>query len=100
MTKRRRRKCLNCRRLFRPDPRTLRHQRYRSANPCGKASKAASQTRWLPKSQNRNYLQGPKKDYNFKPVVLLQFHAVDSTEPGRRRSPTAKGRARRKRGGG
>ena len=58
MTKRRRRKCLNCRRLFRLDPRIVRHQRYCSKPACRKASKAASQTRWLAKSQNRNYFQG------------------------------------------
>ena len=28
MTERRRRKCLNCQRLFRPDPRNVRRQRY------------------------------------------------------------------------
>ena len=27
MSKRRKRKCRNCRQLFRPDPRNLRHQR-------------------------------------------------------------------------
>ena len=59
MTKRRRRKCLSCRRLFRPDPPNVRHQRYCSKPACRKASKAASQTRWLAKSQNRNYFQGP-----------------------------------------
>ena len=60
MTKRRRRKCLNCRRLFRPDPRNVRHQRYCSAPACRKVSKAASQARWLSKPQNRNYFQGPE----------------------------------------
>ena len=49
MTKRRRRKCLNCGRLFRPDPRNRRHQRYCSAPDCRKASKAVSQARWLSK---------------------------------------------------
>jgi len=49
MTQRRRRKCLNCGQLFRPDPRNLRHQRYCSAPVCRKASKAASQARWLAK---------------------------------------------------
>ena len=34
MTKRRRRKCLNCGQLFRPDPRNVRHQRYCSAPAC------------------------------------------------------------------
>ena len=60
MTKRRRRKCLNCWRLFRPDPRNVRHQRYCSAGPCRKASKAASQACWLSKFQNRNYFRGPE----------------------------------------
>ena len=60
MTKRRRRKCLNCGMLFRPDPRNVRHQRYCPAPPCRKASKAASQARWLSQPQNRNYFRGPE----------------------------------------
>ena len=47
MTQRRRRKRLNCGRLFRPDPRNVRQQRYRSKRPCRNASKAASRARWL-----------------------------------------------------
>jgi hypothetical protein len=54
----RRRKCLHCRELFRPDPRNLRHQRYCSKAQCRKASKAASQRRWLDKPQNRDYFRG------------------------------------------
>ena len=60
MTKRRRRKCLNCGSFFRPNPRNVRHQRYCSARPCRKASKAASKARWLSKPQNRNYFRGPE----------------------------------------
>ena len=60
MTKRRRRKCLNCGQLFRPDPRNLRHQRYCSAPVCRKASKAASQARWLAKPHNQTYFRGPE----------------------------------------
>ena len=60
MMKRRRRKCLNCGQLFRPDPRSVRHQRYCSTPACRKASKAASQARWLSKAQNRNYFRGPE----------------------------------------
>ena len=78
MTKQRQRKSLNCGQLYRPDPRNLRHQRYCSAPAGRKASKAASQARWLSRPQNRNYFRSPEKDYNFKPVVLMQFHAVDS----------------------
>ena len=60
MTKRRRRKCLNCGQLFRPDPRNLRHQRYCPEPACRKASKAASQARWLAKPQNEGYFRGPE----------------------------------------
>ena len=59
MTRRRRRKCLNCGRLFRPDPRNVHRQKYCSEPPCRKASKAASQARWLAKPQNRDYFRGP-----------------------------------------
>jgi hypothetical protein len=58
MNKHRRRTCLHCRELFRPDPRNLRHQRYCSKPQCRKASKAASQRRWLAKAQNRDYFRG------------------------------------------
>ena len=60
MTKRRRRKCQNCGELFRPDPRNLRHQRYCSQPACRRASKAASQRRWLAKVANREYFRGPE----------------------------------------
>ena len=50
MSTRRRRKCRNCGQLFRPDPRNVRHQRYCSASACRRASKAASQRRWLSKA--------------------------------------------------
>ena len=59
MRRRRRRKCLNCGELFRPDPRNAHYQRYCSQHPCRKASKAASQARWLAKPQNRDYFRGP-----------------------------------------
>ena len=53
MMRRRRRKCRHCGQLFRPDPRNLRHQRYCSARACRRASKAASQRRWLAKAARR-----------------------------------------------
>lgn len=59
MTQRRRRKCLNCGQLFHPDPRNKRHQRHCSEPPCRKASKAASQRRWLDKPTGRDYFRGP-----------------------------------------
>ena len=58
MKRYRRRKCRHCGELFRPDPRNLRHQHYCSKPACRKASKAASQRRWLGKAQNRDYFRG------------------------------------------
>jgi len=55
-----RRKCRCCRKLFRPDPRNRRHQRYCSAPVCRAASKAASQARWLAKPENQDYFRGPE----------------------------------------
>ena len=54
-----RRKCICCRKLFRPDPRNRHHQRYCSAPVCRAASKAASQARWLAKPENQDYFRGP-----------------------------------------
>lgn len=59
MKKKRRRKCLHCRKLFRPDPRNRRHQRYCAEPACRRASKAASQRRWLEKPGNGDYFRGP-----------------------------------------
>jgi len=50
-----RRKCKCCLKLFRPDPRNRRHQRYCSALACRAASKAASQARWLAAPENQDY---------------------------------------------
>lgn len=60
MTRSRRRKCRHCGQLFRPDPRNRHHQRYCSAMACRRASKAASQRRWLRKAENREYFRGPE----------------------------------------
>jgi hypothetical protein len=57
-----RRKCCNCNELFIPDPRNAKRQRY-----CRKASKAASQRRWLQKPENQDYFSGPQ---NVKRVQL------------------------------
>ena len=58
MTKRRRRKFFNCGQIFRPDPRNVR-QRYCSAPACRKASKAASQARWLSNPRLRTTSAAP-----------------------------------------
>ena len=59
MKRSRQRKCRHCRELFRPDARNLRHQHYCGQAACRKASKAASQRRWLSKADNRDYFRGP-----------------------------------------
>jgi len=58
MKKKRRRKCPHCRELFRLDPRNRHHQRYCSKHECQRASKAASQRRWLDQPANRDYFRG------------------------------------------
>jgi len=47
--------------LFRADPRLRDRQRYCSAADCRRASKAASQRRWLDKPENRDYFRGPEQ---------------------------------------
>jgi hypothetical protein len=70
----RRRKCKCCRRLFRPDPRNLRHQRYCSEPSCRAARKAASQARWLAQPENHDYFRGP--------VHLARGRAWRARHPG------------------
>lgn len=60
MKRQRSRKCLCCGEMFRADPRNLRHQKYCSKATCRKASKAASQRRWLAKPDNEDYFRGPE----------------------------------------
>jgi hypothetical protein len=55
----RKRKCKHCKVFFDPDHRNVGRQQYCSKPPCRKASKAASQHRWLSKPQNRDYFSGP-----------------------------------------
>jgi hypothetical protein len=52
-------KCRHCGRLFVPDPRNRSRQKYCDKEKCRKASKSASQKRWLNKPENRDYFQGP-----------------------------------------
>jgi hypothetical protein len=69
-----RRKCKCCLRLFRPDPRNRRHQRYCAATACRAASKAASQARWLAAPENQGYFRGP--------VNVARVQAWRSRHPG------------------
>ena len=52
-------KCRHCGELFQPDARNANRQQYCGKPECRKASKAASQKRWLQKPENRNYFRGP-----------------------------------------
>lgn len=52
------RKCCHCNQFFVPDPRHRKHQRYCVAPVCRRASKGASQTRWLQRPENRDYFRG------------------------------------------
>jgi hypothetical protein len=53
-------KCKHCKEFFLPDPRNATRQRYCSKPQCRKASKTASQKRWLDKPENRDYFRGPQ----------------------------------------
>ena len=53
-------KCRHCRRLFVPDTRNRDRQKYCSSPPCRKASKAASQKKWLSKPENKDHFRGPE----------------------------------------
>ena len=85
MTTRTRRKCRHCGQLFRPDPRNLRHQRYCSAKECRRASKAASQRRWLAKAENRDYFRGPEH--------VARVRAWRTAHPGYAREKSSRRRA-------
>ena len=54
------RKCCHCKQFFVPDPRQRKRQRYCVAPECRRASKAASQARWLNRPENRDYFRGPE----------------------------------------
>jgi len=53
-------KCLHCREFFIPCPNSRHTQRYCAKSECRKASKAAAQTKWLNKPENRFYFRGPE----------------------------------------
>ncbi len=84
MNSNRRVKCLHCQQLFRADVRNRRHQRYCSQMDCRRASKAASQRRWLHKPENRDYFKGPANVQRVQawraahPGYSRQAHSVDS----------------------
>lgn len=53
-------KCLHCHTFFKPNPRSKGRQKFCSTSECQKASKSASQKKWLQKTQNKNYFRGPE----------------------------------------
>lgn len=55
------RKCLHCHTFFKPNPRSKGRQIYCSLSDCQKASKTASQQKWLQKPENQNYFRGPEQ---------------------------------------
>jgi hypothetical protein len=52
------RKCRCCKEFFTPEHRNAYHQSYCSKAHCRRASKAASQRRWLAKPANRDHFRG------------------------------------------
>ena len=79
------RKCCHCKQFFVPDPRHRRHQRYCVVPECRRASKGASQARWLGRPENRDYFRGPEN------VARVQAWRVANPGYGRRpeRKPEA-----------
>ena len=59
MAKAGQRKCLSCGEFFFPDHRSGERQWYCCAADCRRASKAASQARWLARPPNNDYFSGP-----------------------------------------
>lgn len=54
-----RKRCPHCLKLFAPDPRNIKRQRFCCQTAeCRKASKKDSQQRWLDKPENRDYFRG------------------------------------------
>jgi hypothetical protein len=53
-------KCLHGNEAFHADQRNMERQKYCGKDPCRKASKRASQPRWLQKPENRNYFRDEK----------------------------------------
>ena len=56
----RKHKCKNCHIFFLPDSRNASRQQYCSKDQCRKASKRASQRKWLEKPQNQDYFRCPE----------------------------------------
>ena len=68
MAKAGQRKCMSCGEFFLPDHRSGERQRYCCTAACRRASKAASQARWLANPSNTDYFSGPpgQRRHHFK----------------------------------
>jgi hypothetical protein len=71
-------KCKNCHDSFLPDPRNAWHQEYCHKPECRKASRAASQKKWLSKEENRDYFRSPEN--------VQRMQEWRRTHPGHRRT--------------
>jgi len=60
MVRIRKKKCCHCKELFLPDPRNAKRQKFCTKPACRKASKSASQRKWLQKPENIGYFKGPE----------------------------------------
>ncbi len=80
----RRRRCKNCKDLFKPDLRQLKRQKFCRKSVCKAASKKHSQQKWLNKPKNRDYFSGPEN------VTRVQQWRQDNPGYGKRRKPSKK----------
>jgi len=82
MKKLKKKECRHCRCLFVPDPRNIKKQDYCRKEPCRKASKSASQKRWLSKPDNKDHFNLLMEDKSalIKKIVdkfiILIYHFV------------------------
>ena len=60
MVRIRKKKCCHCKELFLPDPRHAKRQKFCNKPACRRASKSASQRKWLQKPENVGYFKGPE----------------------------------------
>ena len=73
------RKCAHCNQFFVPDARQRERQRHCAGPQCRRASKAASQRRWLLRPENRDYFRGPEN--------VQRVQAWRAANPSRPRRP-------------
>lgn len=81
---RRKRNCLHCNKLFIPDYRNVRHQCYCSKVECVKASKVASQRKWLSSSKGDGYF---KDTYHTQRVREWRKHNTPKSKQRSQKKP-------------